>query len=358
VDPVTLPFLDDDAMRSVIDRHRALAKPPGSLGRLETLSGWLAAVQGSAPPRPLQRVRVVLFAGDHGVTAAGVSANPPDLTVRLVAAIGSGGTAAEVLARQVSATVRVVDAGVVVETPTAAGGRKVRAGTADIRIADAMTRDETEAAIALGRSVADEEIDAGADLLVPGNLGRGSTTVAATIVGALLREEPVTVVGRDTTLDDATWCRKVGAVRDALRRVRAAAVEDDSIGLLTVAGGPDIAALTGFLLQAAVRRTPVILDGLVVTTAALLADRLALGARGWQVAGHLADESAHGLALDALGLVPLLDLDARLGEATGGLLAVPLLTAAVAIATEMATLTDVGFPAASNDGLGAPSEDS
>jgi nicotinate-nucleotide--dimethylbenzimidazole phosphoribosyltransferase len=350
VDPVTLPFLDDEAMRSVIDRQFTLAKPPGSLGRLETLSGWLASVQGSSPPRPLQRVRVVLFAADHGVTAAGVSAHPQDLTARLVAAVGHGGTATEVLARQVGASLLVVDAGVAAETSPAVGGRKIRAGTADIRLADAMSRDETESAIALGRSVADEEIDAGADLLVPGNLGRGSTTVAATIVGALLREEPVAVVGRDRSLDDATWCRKVAAVRDALRRVRAAAVEDDPIGLLTVAGGPDLAALTGFLLQAAVRRTPVVLDGLVVTTAALLADRLALGTRGWQVAGHLADESAHGLALDALGLAPLLDLDVRLGEAAGALLAVPLLHAAVAIATEMATLTDVG--------LDGPSEDS
>ena len=200
---------------------------------------------------------------------------------------------------------------------------------------DALSEDETKAAIAAGRSIADEEVDTGADLLIAGDMGIGNTTPATVLVAALTNNEPVAVVGRGTGIDDAGWIRKTAAVRDAL--YRAHAVRSDPAALLRVAGGADLAAMAGFLAQSAVRRTPVLLDGVVVTAAALVAERLAPGARRWWQAGHRSTEPAHTLALAQLGLEPIVDLGMRLGEGTGAVVALPVLRAAIATLAEMAT---------------------
>ncbi|ORX03424.1 nicotinate-nucleotide--dimethylbenzimidazole phosphoribosyltransferase [Mycolicibacillus trivialis] len=338
-DPVQAP--DPAVAEAARARQADLIKPPGSLGRLEELSVWAAACQGRCPPQPFQRARIVVFAGDHGVAHAGVSAYPPQVTAQMLAGINAGGAAINALAEVAGASVRVADLAVDAEPDSAPpGAHRVRRGSGDITREDALTEQQAVAAVAAGRAIADEEVDAGTDLLIAGDMGIGNTTVAAVLIAALVGAEPVAVVGRGTGIDDAGWARKTAAVRDALFRSRA--VRSDPVALLRVCGGADLAAMAGFCAQAAVRRTPVLLDGVVAAAAALLADRLAPGARRWWQAGHRSAEPAHALALADLGLEPILDLGMRLGEGTGAAVALPVLHAAVAALASMSTFDEAG----------------
>ncbi|BBY53265.1 nicotinate-nucleotide--dimethylbenzimidazole phosphoribosyltransferase [Mycobacterium koreense] len=337
--PITAP--DAEAARAARARQDTLIKPPGSLGRLEELATWVAACQGQCPPQPFRRARVVVFAGDHGVAADGVSAYPPAVTAQMVAGIAAGGAAINALAQVAAATVRVADLAVDAEPgPAAVTAHRIRRGSGNITTGDALSPEQTLAALQAGRDIADEEVDAGADLLVIGDMGIGNTTAATVLVAAVVGAEPVAAVGRGTGIDDAGWIRKTAAVRDAL--FRAHPLRDKPVRLLRTAGGADLAAMTGFCAQAALRRTPLLLDGVASTAAALLAERLAPGARRWWQAGHRSPEPAHALALAELDLEPILDLGLRLGEGTGAALAVPVLRAAVAALTSMATFTEAG----------------
>jgi nicotinate-nucleotide--dimethylbenzimidazole phosphoribosyltransferase len=332
--PVDAP--DAASAAAAAARQDTLTKPPRALGLLEALSIWVSACQGVCPPRQFDRARVVVFAGDHGVAHSGVSAYPPEVTAQMVANIDSGGAAINVLAGVGGATVRVVDVSVDADPLSGPiGAHKIRRSSGDIAIEDALTEDETIAAIEAGRRIADDEVDAGADLLIAGDMGIGNTTAATVLIAALTNTEPVLVVGRGTGIDDAGWMRKTAAVRDALYRVHPERF--DPVAVLRIGGGADLAAMAGFLAQAAVRRTPVLLDGVVVTAAALVAERLAPGARGWWQAGHRSTEPAHALALTQLELVPIVDLGMRLGEGTGAAVALPIVRAAIAILSDMAT---------------------
>ncbi|MBS4100162.1 nicotinate-nucleotide--dimethylbenzimidazole phosphoribosyltransferase [Tsukamurella paurometabola] len=342
-DPLSFPQLsppDPFVGREARDRQLELTKPAGSLGRLEQLGEWIAACQGVCPPKQFERARIVVFAGDHGVAAGGVSAYPPEVTAQMVANFAADGAAINVLAAQAGATVRIEDIAVAGDTREDLSRNKIRRASGDIAVTDAMTDEETIAAIAAGRRIADEEVDAGADLLIAGDMGIGNTTPAAVLVGALTDTEPVLVVGRGTGIDDNAWMRKAAAVRDGMYRARPHTGNPKAL-LRTVAGA-DLAAMAGFLAQAAVRRTPVILDGVVVTAAALVANDLAPGAVSWWVAGHKSPEPAHALALHRLDLEPLLDLGLRLGEGSGAALALPLVRSAVAVLGEMATFDAAG----------------
>ncbi|BBZ67750.1 nicotinate-nucleotide--dimethylbenzimidazole phosphoribosyltransferase [Mycolicibacterium insubricum] len=316
-------------------RQDRLTKPAGALGRLEQLSIWVAGCQGACPPRQFTRARIVVFAADHGVAAAGVSAYPSEVTAQMVANIEAGGAAINALAAVADAGVRVVDIAVDSEAP---GPHRVRRASGNIAVEDALSPAEADAALAAGRAIADEEVDGGADLLIAGDMGIGNTTAATALVATVSGTEPVAAVGRGTGIDDAGWMRKTAAVRDAMFRARRA----EPAELLRIAGGADLAAMTGFLAQAAVRRTPVLLDGLVVTAAALLAERLAPGARAWWQAAHRSPEPAHTLALNSLGLEPILDLGMRLGEGTGAAVALPVLRGAVETLSSMATFDAAG----------------
>ncbi|ANI40650.1 nicotinate-nucleotide--dimethylbenzimidazole phosphoribosyltransferase [Mycolicibacterium vaccae] len=335
---------DPDAAEASRVRQTALTKPVGALGRLEDLSVWVAACQGACPPRQFERARVVVFAGDHGVAAAGVSAYPAEVTAAMVANIAAGGAAVNVLAEVAGAGVRVADMSVDTAEPLSAaiGADRIRRSSGNIAVEDALTPDEVVRAIDAGRRIADEEVDSGADLLIAGDMGIGNTTPATTLIAALTDTEPVAVVGRGTGIDDAGWARKTAAIRDALYRTKR--LSADPIALLRICGGADLAAMTGFLAQAAVRRTPVLLDGVVVTAAALAAERLAPGARLWWQAGHRSTEPAHTLALRHLDLEPIVDLGMRLGEGSGALVALPVLRAAVAVLASMATFEEAGIP--------------
>jgi nicotinate-nucleotide--dimethylbenzimidazole phosphoribosyltransferase len=346
-EPVVITPPDTDAAARAAARQLVLTKPAGALGRLESASIWMSAVQGQCPPRPFRRPAVVIFAGDHGVArTASTSAYPPEVTAQMVANFATGGAAANVLARQVGASVRVVDVGVDADPSymdgidTAIASRRVRRASGSIDREDAMTLTEAEAALALGRALADEEIDAGADVLIAGDMGIGNTTPAATLVGLLTAHDAGAVTGRGTGIDTAALERKTAAVASAMAR------GIDTLGhpaaLLACVSSPDIAAMTGFLARAAERGVPLVLDGVVSCAAALVAERIAPGARAWWIAGHRSTEPAATLALATLSLVPLVDLDLRLGEGTGALLALPLLASAALTLGEMATFESAG----------------
>lgn len=340
---------DDDLVDLARERLDGLVKPLGSLGRLEDVGAWLAGAQGTCPPRPLDDVRLVVFAGDHGIAQAGVSAYPPEVTGAMVRTFLKGDAAVSVLARLHGVRVRVLDLGVDADTsdlPAEVTRFKARRSCGSIDREDALSPDEVDAAFSVGVRVVDEEVDSGADLLVAGDMGIGNSTVAAAIVGASLGLGALDVVGTGTGVDDTAWAHKVAALRDALYRAGAHRPQSQRLGpldLLRTVGSADTVAMTGFLVQAAVRRTPVLLDGVVSCACALVARRIAEDAADWWLAGHRSTEPSQHRALDVLGLEPLVDLGMRLGEGSGALVALPLVRAAQALLAEMGTLADLGL---------------
>jgi nicotinate-nucleotide--dimethylbenzimidazole phosphoribosyltransferase len=307
------------AARAELD---AKTKPRESLGRLEELACRLAAIR----PEPGRAV-VVVAAADHGVAAEGVSAYPQEVTRQMLANFAGGGAAVSVLARAAGAAVRVVDVGV---------GRP----TANIAEGPAMSRAAAEALVADGIALARELAADGVEIVALGEMGIANSTVASALAAALLPADPARVCGRGTGLDDAGVRRKV----DVVRRALAANPVDrgDPVGVLASLGGSEIAFLTGLALGCAAERSVTLLDGFISSTAALVAARLAPAARDAMVASHRSPEPGHGLVLEALGLEPLLDLGLRLGEGSGAALALPLLRAAAAIRSDMATFESAG----------------
>ncbi|MGH8825074.1 MAG: nicotinate-nucleotide--dimethylbenzimidazole phosphoribosyltransferase [Jiangellaceae bacterium] len=325
-----IPLLDEAAR----GRARARLAELGSLGRLGDLAVWMAAVQGRFPTTALARVRLVCFAGDHGIAAAGVSAQPPTATPDRVRDLLYAGPPAA-LADLTATGLRVVDIAVDADAarlPPEVEDHRIRRGTGRIDIEDALTRAEAEAAFGVGVKVADDEVDRGADLLVATGLGVASSTPAATLAAVLTGNEVAAVVGRGSGIDDRGWMRKCAAVRDAARRGRRIVAGDgDMIDLLAAVGGADLAALTGFVSQSAVRQTPLVLDGLVSTAAAAVARRIGRRTARWVVAGHRSGDPGHAVLLDMLKLDPLVGYEIGRDDGTGALLAVPHLRAAAVL---------------------------
>lgn len=341
-----VPDPDQSSRTATAEHLDSLTKPSGSLGRLEQLATWAGGVQAQSPPQPFQHPRLVIFAGDHGVaSAARTSAFPSEVTAQMVANFLHGGAAANVLADRAGATVRVIDVAVDsdyegLSVPESVWRNRIRRGSGSFDREDALTAAEAQTALALGAAIADEEIDSGADLLIAGDMGIGNTTPAAALIAALTGSDPVSVCGRGTGIDDATWMRKVAAIRDGLWRARD--WRPDPTLLLQKVGGADLGAISGFIAQAARRGTPVLLDGVIVGASALLAERMYPGAKRWWWAAHQSAEPAHAICLDYLDLEPLLHFSMRLGEGSGALLALPLLQGAVATAADMATFSEAG----------------
>ncbi|MFN8516767.1 MAG: nicotinate-nucleotide--dimethylbenzimidazole phosphoribosyltransferase [Chloroflexia bacterium] len=333
--------LDAGAMAAATARQGQLTKPAGSLGRLEALSIQLAGITGRARPRFAQPA-VIVMAGDHGVARRGVSAYPQAVTAQMVANFLAGGAAINVLARQVGARVVVVDAGVAAELPPhpELRARKVAPGTRDFAEGPAMTREEAVRAVAAGIEVVGATIDEGADLIGTGEMGIGNTTAASAIVAAITGRPVAEVTGRGTGVDDEGWRRKVAVIAGALALHRPD--PGDPLGVLAAIGGFEIGGLAGVMLGAAARRVPVVLDGFIAGAAALVACGLAPALAPRLVAAHRSVEIGHGAALAHLGLVPLLDLDLRLGEGTGAALGMGLCAAACALLDEMATFGEAG----------------
>jgi nicotinate-nucleotide--dimethylbenzimidazole phosphoribosyltransferase len=328
-------------------RLESLATPPGALGRLGELGVWVAACQGQVPPRRVERVRLVIFAGDHGVAAHGVSAFPSAITGAMVRTFLAGKAGVTSLARAHDVRVRVLDLGVDDDfddlddvTRAALVAHKVRRGSGAIQLEDALTAVETHRALDAGEAVAREEIAAGADLLISGDMGIGNTTCAAALVAAALCLPAAEVTGRGTGIGDDVLAYKISVVQAALDRARDRL--HDPVQTLAALGSADLAATTGYLLAAAHAGVPVLLDGLMSVACAVTAERIEPGAAAWFAAGHRSTEPAQSLALAKMGLEPLLDLGLRLGEGSGAVAAVPVVRSSVALLRDVALLSELG----------------
>jgi nicotinate-nucleotide--dimethylbenzimidazole phosphoribosyltransferase len=344
------PYADAVARLSPVDAaaglaaaelHDRLTKPRGALGRIETLGVQLAAISAVVPPPVPAPAAVAVFAGDHGVLAQGVTPWPKEVTAQMVANFLAGGAAINVFARQLGASVTVVDVGVDADLPSAPGLRaaKVRRGTRDLAIEAALDPADVAAALDVGAGVAGDLVGGGACALVTGDMGIGNTTPSAAVIAALTGRRAADVTGRGTGIDDATLARKVAAVESGLRRVPEGA---GPLDMLAEVGGLEIAAIAGFVVGGAAARVPVVVDGVIALAGTMAAAVLAPDALGYCVAGHRSTEPGASVALAHLGLEPVLDLGLRLGEGTGACLALPVLEVAARVLAEMATFDAAG----------------
>lgn len=331
-----------EALAAAEARQLRLTKPAGSLGRLEEIGNRLAAIAGECPPPLPERAVIGLFAGDHGVCARRISPWPQEVTVQMALNIAAGGAAINAIARQVGAEVWVTDVGVAGDVPDHPGirARKVRAGTRDFTVEPALTRNEARAALEVGIQAAHEAIDAGADILLTGEMGIGNTTPASALIAVFSGVPASAVTGRGAGADQEMLARKVAVIEAAILLHRP--VPSDPLGVLAAVGGLEHAALSGLILGAAARRVPVIVDGVIAASAACVAAGLDESVTGYLIAGHAGVEPGIKAALVWLGLQPLLDLDLRLGEGTGAALALPTVQAAARILREMATFDSAG----------------
>jgi nicotinate-nucleotide--dimethylbenzimidazole phosphoribosyltransferase len=329
-------------MAAAEERQSMLTKPRGSMGPLEDVGTRLCGIYGECPPPLPEPVAIAVFAGDHGVCAQGVSLYPQEVTLQMVGNILAGGAVVNAFSRQVGAEVTVVDVGVAGEVAPAPGliVRKVAAGTADMTAGPAMTAAQAETAVEVGIDVARDLVAQGNRLLAIGDMGIGNTTASAALVSVFTGLCVADVTGRGTGIDNAMLERKVSVIETAIR-INGASPKDPVAALAGV-GGFEHAAMVGFLLAAAALRTPVILDGVIACSAALVARAIAPVAADYWVAGHRSAEPGATLALAHLDLVPLVDLELRLGEGSGAALAVPLVQASARLLREVATFDSAG----------------
>ena len=357
--------LDEEAMQTARTRQDQLTKPQGSLGRLEALSIQLAGITAQPCPRFKQSV-IITMAGDHGVTAQGVSAYPQEVTPQMVANFLRGGAGINVLARHVGARVVVVDMGVAADLPLHRElvDCKIAKGTRDFSVGPAMTREEARRAVEAGIEIVKREIDpstrsgqapstrsgqapstrftaqGGADMIGTGDMGIGNTTASSAIVAAITRRPIAQVTGRGTGVDDAGLARKIATIERALEINRPN--PNDALDVLADVGGFEIGGLAGVMIGAAARRVPVVIDGFISGAAALIACGLAPAVQPYLIAAHRSVEIGHRAILEHLRLEPMLDLELRLGEGTGAALGISLCIAACKILDEMATFADAG----------------
>lgn len=337
---------DQAAISAARERQERLTKPSGSLGMLEDVSVRLAGLARECPPPIPAPAVIAIFAGDHGVHAQGVTPWPQEVTAQMVANFLASGAVVNAFAAQVGAEVRVVDVGVLADLPADPRllSRKVLPGTADMTTGPAMSRSDATRAVEVGIDTARALVAAGNRCLVSGDMGIANTTASAALISAFTGADPAETTGRGTGVDDETWRRKVAVVRRALARHQPDPA--DPVGVLAAVGGLEHAALAGFILGAAALRVPVLLDGVIAGSAALAAVSLAADAVHCMVAGHLSTEPGAGVALAALGLRPLLNLDMRLGEGSGAALALPIVQSAARLLRDVATFDSAGVSGA------------
>ncbi|PWI19707.1 5,6-dimethylbenzimidazole synthase [Streptomyces sp. Act143] len=334
--------LDAKALGEAWERQKRMTKPAGALGMLEIISAQLSGLSRQCPPPIPEPAAVAIFAGDHGVHAQGVTPWPQEVTAQMVANFLGGGAVCNAFASQVGAEVCVVDVGVAADLPATPGllPRKVRAGTSDMTTGPAMTREEAKQAIEVGIETARDLVAAGNKALLTGEMGIANTTASAALISVFTDTDPAEVTGRGTGINDETLARKTEVVRRAIEVHQPDPA--DPIGVLAAIGGFEHAAMVGLLLGGASLRTPVILDGVSAGAAALVARAIAPEVLAACIAGHRSAEPGHVAALNKLGLRPLVDLDLRLGEGTGALLALPLVQSTARAMHEVATFDSAG----------------
>lgn len=333
--------LTHTSSKQALEHQGQLTKPPGSLGRLEACAVALAGMQGNGRPS-IEKVQIAVFAADHGVAAAGVSAFPQEVTVQMVANFASGGAAISVLARSLGAKLEVVDVGTAIEPGEMHGVISHRAGdgTLDFSRQDAMSQSQLESALNAGRASALRAIEAGADLYIGGDMGIANTTAAAAISCALLQADPLVLAGPGTGLDVSGVHHKAQVIANALGRYQN--LHEQPMETLRCVGGFEIAALAGAYLTCAQHGLPVMVDGYITSAAALVAVRHQPSVKDWLLFSHRSAEPGHRSILEGLEAEPLLDLGMRLGEGSGAATAVPLLRLACDLHNGMATFADAG----------------
>ncbi|MFE0907679.1 nicotinate-nucleotide--dimethylbenzimidazole phosphoribosyltransferase [Streptomyces rochei] len=334
--------LDAKALGEAWERQKRMTKPAGALGMLEIISAQLSGLSRQCPPPIPEPAAVAVFAGDHGVHAQGVTPWPQEVTAQMVANFLGGGAVCNAFASQVGAEVCVVDVGVATDLPATPGllPRKIRAGTSDMTAGPAMTREEAKQAIEVGIETARDLVAAGNKALLTGEMGIANTTASAALISVFTGADPAEVTGRGTGINDETLARKTEVVRRAIEVHQPDPA--DPIGVLAAVGGFEHAAMVGLLLGGASLRTPVILDGVSAGAAALVARAIAPEVLAACIAGHRSAEPGHVAALNKLGLRPLVDLDLRLGEGTGALLALPMVQSTARAMHEVATFDSAG----------------
>lgn len=333
--------LDENAMQAARQRQNTLTKPPGSLGILEELSIKAAGIQGKPIP-VIKDKAVIVMAGDHGVVAEGVSAFPSEVTPQMVVNMLQSGAAINVLSKHVGARVILVDMGVASELPAHENliSRKVRSGTSNFVDGPAMSRDEAVQSILTGAEIVKTEIAKGLDILATGEMGIGNTTPSAAIAVALSGKPANEVVGRGTGVDDQGLQRKIEVVETGIEINKPD--PQDGLDVLSKVGGFEIAGLVGVILGAAENKVLVVVDGFISTAAAMIAMTLSPQVKDYLIAGHCSQEFGHAKMLKWLGLCPVLDLELRLGEGTGAVLAMSVVEASCKIISDMATFTEAG----------------
>lgn len=334
--------LDEEAMRQAQERQNSLTKPQGSLGVLEELSIRAAGIQGTAEPK-IERKVIFTMAGDHGVADEGVSAYPKEVTPQMVYNFIAGGAGINVLARHVGAEVIVVDMGVAhtfEPNPLLVDG-KVAMGTKNITKGPAMTQDEAIRAIETGIDVFEKEFaKSPIDIAGTGDMGIGNTTPSSAIAATITGEDVRSVAGRGTGIDDGVFENKIKIIEKALEVNKPD--PKDPIDVLAKVGGFEIGGIAGVCLAAASRRVPIVVDGFISTSGALIAGELAPLVRGYIIASHNSVERGHSTMLKYMQLKPMMDLNLRLGEGTGAALGISIVEASVRILSEMATFAEAG----------------
>jgi len=341
--------LDEAAMEKTRARLDILTKPQGSLGRMEDLAVQLSGINGDFFPCGTNK-RVVVMAADHGITEEGISAYPSEVTAQMVANFTGGGAAINVLGRQGDVDVEVVDVGVKVDSKLPGVKQiRIKAGTDNFLHRPAMSRAEALQSVTAGIECAEEAAQAGVKVLATGEMGIGNTTASSAVMAVLTGYEASLVVGRGTGLDDAKLLHKQKVVAGALDLHKPD--PGDPLGVLSLVGGLEIAALTGLILGAAKCRIPVVIDGFISSTAALAAVKLCPNAWYYLLPSHLSAEAGHALLMDYLGLKPFINMGMRLGEGTGAVLAMYLVEAAARITLEMATFEDARVSNKEEEGI-------
>ncbi|MEC9308725.1 MAG: nicotinate-nucleotide--dimethylbenzimidazole phosphoribosyltransferase [Chloroflexota bacterium] len=333
--------LDEASMASARDRQSTLTKPLGSLGKLEELSILLAGIFSHPMPK-ITKKTVILAAGDHGVVAEGVSAYPQEVTPQMVYNFLSGGAAINVLSKHAGADIIVLDAGVAADMPSHPLLRdvKIGRGTNNIAHGPAMTRDQAIQCLETGIQSSQEAIDNGSDLIACGDMGIGNTTPSSAITSVITNTDPYITTGRGTGVDDSGLEKKVDAIKRAVHINNPD--KNNGLDILTKIGGFEIGVLSGVMLGAASRNRPVIIDGFISGAAALIAWTISPNAKNYFIAAHKSVEPGHTIGLRAMDLDPLLDMEMRLGEGTGAVLAIHIIEAAAKCLTDMATFAEAG----------------